>query len=68
MAGVLANYENLAMATNDLAFVAHLLYRRTYLHNCFLSVSLLVSAYLSRPAAADDSCVGWSDADGCAFH
>ena len=33
MTRVLANHENLAMATNDLALVAHLLDRRTYLHN-----------------------------------
>ena len=43
MARILADYENLAMATNDLAFVAHLLDRRTYLHNCFLSVFLHVT-------------------------
>jgi hypothetical protein len=41
VARVLADYENLAMATNDLAFVAHLLYRRTYFHCSYLSVTCL---------------------------
>ena len=49
MARVLADDENLAMATNDLAFVAHLLDRRTYLHICFLSVFLLLPIYHGQP-------------------
>jgi hypothetical protein len=36
VARVLADHVNLAMTTNDLAFVAHLLDRRTYLHLRFL--------------------------------
>ena len=32
MTGVLANDEDLAMAPNDFALIAHLLDRRTYLH------------------------------------
>ena len=35
VARVLADHVNLAMATNDLALVAHLLDRRTYLHFAF---------------------------------
>ena len=38
VARVLADYVYLAVATNDLALVAHLLYRRTYLHVSFLPV------------------------------
>ena len=34
MARVLANHVNLTVATDDFALVAHLLYRRTYLHLC----------------------------------
>lgn len=53
MAGVLANDEHLAMASDDFALVAHFLDRRAYLHNCFLSV-MRSYIYLSRPAADDD--------------
>ena len=35
MTRVLADYEDLAMASNDLALVAHFLDRRTYLHSQF---------------------------------
>lgn len=38
MARILADDEDLAMASDDLALVAHLLDRRTYLHITFLSV------------------------------
>ena len=40
VARVLADYEHLAMAPNDLALVAHLLDGRTYLHDAILSVVL----------------------------
>ena len=33
VAGVLADDEHLAMASDDLALIAHFLDRRTYLHN-----------------------------------
>ena len=38
------------MASDDLAFIAHFLDRRTYLHNLFLSVNVPCSLYL-HPAA-----------------
>lgn len=38
MARILADDEDLAMASDDLALVAHFLDRRTYLHITFLSV------------------------------
>ncbi|KXB61799.1 hypothetical protein HMPREF1868_01868 [Olsenella sp. DNF00959] len=41
MARVLADHVNLAMATDDLALVAHLLDRRTHLHSLFLPVVLV---------------------------
>jgi hypothetical protein len=41
VARVLADDVNLAMATDDLALVAHLLDRRTYLHLSFLPVVLI---------------------------
>ena len=53
MARVLADDEHLAMASDDLALVAHFLDRRTYLHNHFLSVYAEL-IYSSRPAA--DEC------------
>ncbi len=52
MTGILADYENLAMTSDDLALVAHFLDRRTYLHFNFLSV-MCSSFYLPRPAAGD---------------
>ena len=39
---ILADNENLAMASNDLALVAHFLDRRTYLHFNFLSVNAVL--------------------------
>ena len=45
MTGVLADHEDLAMTPNDLAFVAHFLDRRTYLHIIFLSVMRTLSIY-----------------------
>ena len=42
MTGVLANDEDLAMAPNDFALIAHLLDRRTYLHFNFLSVNAVL--------------------------
>lgn len=41
MARILANYEHLAMTPYNLTFVAHLFDRRAYLHNHFLSVSVV---------------------------
>ena len=38
VARVLADDEHLAMASDDLALIAHFLDRRTYLHLLFLSV------------------------------
>lgn len=54
MARVLANNEHLAMASNDLALVAHFLDRRTYLHIIFLSVMRLPLS--SHPAAGENFC------------
>lgn len=50
MTWVFANYENLAMASNDFALVAHFLDRRTYLHIIFLSVMRTLNLLL-HPAA-----------------
>ena len=47
MTGVLANDEDLAMAPNDFALIAHLLDRRTYLHNHFLSVNAFSYLYVT---------------------
>lgn len=49
MARVLAHNEKLAMATNNLALIAHLLDRRTYFHCPFPFGSILHIS--SRPAA-----------------
>jgi hypothetical protein len=46
VARILANHENLAVATNDLALVAHLLYRRTYFHCSYLSVTCLTLLFI----------------------
>lgn len=54
MARVLANNEHFAMASNDLALVAHFLDRRTYLHIIFLSVMRLPLS--SHPAAGENFC------------
>ena len=43
MARVLADNVDLAVATNDLAFVAHLLNRRAYLHRLSFPVMLIQS-------------------------
>ena len=51
MTGVLANDEDLAMAPNDFALIAHLLDRRTYLHCRFLSVVKSYHIYLNAAAA-----------------
>ena len=51
VARVLADDVNLAVATNDLALVAHLLDRRTYLHESFLSVVLIRTYLLAQPLA-----------------
>lgn len=48
---VLADYEYLAMASNDLALVAHFLDRRTYLHFNFLSVMCFSFIYHAQPQA-----------------
>ena len=53
MARILADDEDLAMASDDLALVAHLLDRRTYLHILFLSVDVIPSIP-ARPAADED--------------
>ena len=53
MTRVLANYEHLAMASDNLALVAHFLDRRTYLHN-FIPFGNAFFLYLPRPAAGDD--------------
>ena len=53
MTGVLANDEDLAMAPNDFALIAHLLDRRTYFHCPFLSVTS--NTVYSRPAADVDA-------------
>ena len=53
MTGVLADNEDLAMASNDLALVAHFLDRRTYLH-IFIPFGNACLLYLLRPAAGDD--------------
>ena len=52
MTGVLANDEDLAMAPNDFALIAHLLDRRTYLHN---SIPFGYAFTLSTRPAADGS-------------
>ena len=49
VARVLAHHENLAVATDDLALIAHLLDRRTYFHCPFLSVRSNTVSH--RPAA-----------------
>ena len=51
VARVLADDVNLAVATNNLALVAHLLDRRTYLHESFLSVVLIRTYLLAQPLA-----------------
>ena len=51
MTGVLANDEDLAMAPNDFALIAHLLDRRTYLHFNFLSVMCFSFIYHAQPQA-----------------
>ena len=51
MARVLADDEHLAMASDDLAFVAHFLDRRTYLHFNFLSVMCFSFIYHAQPQA-----------------
>ena len=48
---VLADYEYLAVASNDLALVAHFLDRRTYLHFNFLSVMCFSFIYHAQPQA-----------------
>ncbi len=52
MTRIFADNEHLAVASDDFAFVAHFLDRRTYLHDCFLSVLCLI--YLLRPAADEN--------------
>ena len=52
MARILADDEDLAMASDDLALVAHFLDRRTYLHNS-IPFGYAFSLYLPRPAAGD---------------
>jgi len=49
MAWVLANDEHLAMASDDLALIAHFLDRRTYLHNFFLSVNVPILYIHTQP-------------------
>ena len=52
MARVFANNVNLAMATNNLALVAHLLDRRTYLHNSIPFGTTFVLLYVhAQPQA-----------------
>ena len=51
MTRILANDENLAMAPNNLALLAHLLYRRTYLHRSFPFGGCLTCIYLYAAAA-----------------
>ena len=51
MTRVLADYEYLAVASNDLALVAHFLDRRTYLHFNFLSVMCFSFIYHAQPQA-----------------
>ena len=58
MTGVLANYEHLTVAPDNLALVAHFLDRRTYLHFNFLSV-MRSSIFYAQPLAID--CVAFSD-------
>ncbi len=58
MARILADDEDLAMASDDLALVAHLLDRRTYLHLSFLSVDVIPSIP-ARPAADEDFRNSW---------
>ena len=43
VARVLADDVDLAVATNDLALVAHLLYRRAYLHRLSFPVLLILT-------------------------
>ena len=52
MTRVFANYENLAMTSDDFALVAHFLDRRTYLHNS-IPFGYAFSLYPPRPAAGD---------------
>lgn len=51
MTRILADYEYLAVASNDLALVAHFLDRRTYLHFNFLSVMCFSFIYHAQPQA-----------------
>ncbi len=53
MARILADHENLAVASDDLALVAHLLDRRTYLHDSFLSVMRFYSIFHAQPQTRD---------------
>ena len=50
MTRILANYEYLAMTSDNLALVAHFLDRRTYLHFNFLSVNAVLYVH-TQPQA-----------------
>ena len=54
MTGILTDDENLAMASDDLAFVAHFLDRRAYLHICLPFGLCGYFDVYSRPAAGDN--------------
>ena len=51
MTGILADHENLAVASDNLAFVTHLLYRRANFHFPVLSDVTLKYIFAPQPQA-----------------